>query len=191
VPFELDHRAFPLELLNSRPTPKLVLDAEVPVVGAVIPDFEMRTWTGPDHEYPVSTLLALEAVRAAKEQGLAASTALDVALREALFSDGRCITMRHVVLDVASRVEEVDVAALTAALDSGRFRAAVIDDWHAIEGAGVQGSPHLFLPDGTNVHNPGITLHWEGEPGEGGYPVVDSDDASVYDSLVSRAAGSS
>ncbi|HEY3239007.1 MAG TPA: dithiol-disulfide isomerase, partial [Acidimicrobiia bacterium] len=33
----LDHRAFPLELLNSRPTPKAIVDAEVPVVGAIAP----------------------------------------------------------------------------------------------------------------------------------------------------------
>jgi hypothetical protein len=33
-----DMRAFPLELLNSQPTPKHTLDAEIPVVGALEPD---------------------------------------------------------------------------------------------------------------------------------------------------------
>lgn len=190
VSIPLDHRAFPLELVNERPTPKLTLDAEIPVAGALVPEFEMRLWTGAEFEYPVTTLLALEAVQAAKEQSLAASTALDLALREALFADSRCISLRHVVLDVARLTDEVDVAALTDALDSGRCRRRVIDDLATAKTGAVKGSPHVFLPGGTNVHNPGITLHWEGKPGEGGYPVVDSDDASVIDSLVSTAASS-
>lgn len=51
----------------------------------------------------------------------------------------------------------------------------------------VQGSPHFFLADGSDVHNPGIELHWEGEPGSG-FPVVDTDDPSAIDELVRRAA---
>ena len=52
----------------------------------------------------------------------------------------------------------------------------------------MKGSPHVFLADGSDVHNPGVTLHWEGKPGEGGYPIVDSDDASVIDGLVAKAS---
>lgn len=188
IPFAIDHRVFPLELVNERPTPKLTLDAEIPVAGALVPDFEMRLWTGPDFEYPVTTLLALEAVQAAKEQSLAASTSLDLALREALFADGRCISLRHVVLDVARLTDDVDVDALIDALDSGRARRRITDDLAEAKAGKVKGSPHVFLPDGSDAHNPGITLHWEGKPGEGGYPIVDSDDVSVYDSLVSKVA---
>lgn len=191
VPFELDHRPLPLELVNERPTPKMVLDAEIPVVGALVPDFEMRTWTGASSEYPVTSLLALEAVQAAKEQSLAASTALDVGLRAALFAESRCISLRHVILDVAARTEGLDVAVLTAALDSGRMRPLIIDQWLEAKAGHVEGSPHVFLPDGSDVLNPGVTFHWQGEPGEGGYPVVDSDDESVYDSLVARSTGAS
>lgn len=189
VPFEIDHRVFPLELINERPTPKLTLDAEIPVAGALVPDFEMRLWAAPDHEYPVTTLLALEAVQAAKEQSLAASTSLDLALREALFAGSRCISLRHVVLDVACLTDDVDLDALTDALDSGRARRRITADLAEAKTSKVKGSPHVFLPDGSGVHNPGITLHWEGEPGEGGYPIVDSDDESVYDSLVSSTLG--
>ena len=190
VPFEIDHRCFPLELINERPTPKLTLEAEIPVVGALIPDFEMRLWTEPEWQWPVSTLPALEAVQAAKEQSLAASARLDLALREALFCDSRCISMRHVVLDVARRADDLDVAAITDALDSGRCRRAVIDDLAIAKSDAIKGSPHVFLPDGSDHANPGITLHWEGKPGEGGYPIVDSDDSSVLDSLVAAIAGS-
>ena len=47
----------------------------------------------------------------------------------------------------------------------------------------VQGSPHAFLPDGTDVANPGIDMH-----PEHGVPVVDADDPSAWDDLVRRAA---
>lgn len=48
----------------------------------------------------------------------------------------------------------------------------------------MQGSPHFFLADGSDVHNPGIELHWA----DAGYPQVDSDDPDAYDDLVRRAA---
>jgi predicted DsbA family dithiol-disulfide isomerase len=184
----LDHHAFPLELLNERPTPKLILEAEIPVAGALVPDFEMRLWTARDFEWPVSTLLALEAVQAAKLQSVEAGAALDVALREAFFVDSRCISMRHIVLDVAHLTDGVDVDALAAALDDGRCRRTIADDLAVARSGRVKGSPHVFLPDGSDAHNPGITLHWEGKAGDGGYPIVDADDESVVDSLVARAA---
>lgn len=182
----LDHRAFPLELLNSRPTPKAIVDAEVPVVGAIASDFGFSVWTGDLAAYPSTVLLALEAVQAAKEQSLAASDRLDLALRRALFADCRHVGMRHVVLDVAGRVPEIDTAALEVALDSGRGRRAVIDQWRAVPGANIQGSPHLFLPDGTGVHNPGVTMRWVGSR-PGGFPVIDAHDPSIYEDLVTRA----
>ncbi len=182
----LDHRAFPLELLNSRPTPKAIVDAEVPVVGGIARDFGFSVWTGDPAAYPSTVLLALEAVQAAKEQSLAASDRLDLALRRALFADGRHVGMRHVVLDVAARVPEVDAVALEAALDDGRGRRAVIDQWRTVPGENIQGSPHLFLPDGTDVHNPGVTMHWIG-PKPGGFPVIDHHDPSIYGDLLLRA----
>lgn len=182
----LDHRAFPLELLNRRPTPKAVVDAEIPVVGALAPDFGFSLWTGPEAGYPNTVLLALEAVQAAREQSLAASDRLDLALRRALFVEGRHVGMRHVILDVAVRVPEVDAAALESALDDGRGRRAVIDQWRAVPDAEIQGSPHLFLPDGSDVHNPGVTMRWVG-PQPGGFPVVERHDPSVYEGLLARA----
>ena len=46
----------------------------------------------------------------------------------------------------------------------------------------------VVLADGTDAQNPGIELHWEGEPGAKRL-VIDRDDHSVYDDLVARAAG--
>lgn len=183
-----DHRAFCLEVINDQPTPKRILDAEVPVVGALAPELGWRVWRAPEAGYAVSTLLALEAVQVAKEQGLEASARLDRALRAAFFAGSRCVTMRHVVLEVAAECDGVDAGALREALDAGRGRRAVLEQTAAARDGKVQGSPHLFLPDGSDVHNPGVEKHWLGEPGEG-FPVVDADDPSVYDDLVRRAAG--
>ena len=163
-----------------------MLDAEVPVVGALAPSFGFRVWSAPGHEWPVTMLPALAAVQAAKAQSLALSTALDLALRRALFVDSRCISMRHVVLDVAASVDGLDVDGLDLAAGDG----AVLEDLAVARTDEVQGSPHVFV-GGDGVHNPGIELHWEGKPGKGGYPVVDVDEPSVWDSLVARSAGSS
>jgi predicted DsbA family dithiol-disulfide isomerase len=133
----------------------------------------------------------MEAVQAAKEQSLAASEELDRALRVAFFAQGRCISLRHVILEVAGDCDGLDVAALADALDSGRARRAILDDWQAAGREGVRGSPHLFLADGTDAHNPGVTFHWEGEgegEGEIGLPVVDADEPGVYDELLRRAS---
>lgn len=182
----IDHRAFPLELVNGRCTPRRILGAEVPVVGALAPEFGWKVWQAPEAEWPVTTLPALEAVQATKAQGPAASEALDLALRRAFFVESRCIAMRHVVLDVAASVPEIDADQLAAALDDGRARHCVVEQWRAATDGPVKGSPHLFFPDGSDVANPGITMHWEGEHGSG-FPVVDADDASIYESLLRRA----
>jgi predicted DsbA family dithiol-disulfide isomerase len=183
-----DHRAFPLELFNRQPTPKVHLEAEIPVVGTLEPEAGWQLWQGQPHEYPVTTLLALEAVQAAKSQSPGASEALDRALRVAFFGQSRCISLLPVVLEVAQECAAVSVDALRRELENGSGRAAVMEQCRAAADSSVAGSPHLFLPDGTDSHNPGVKFHWEGDAPEG-FPVVDDDDPSVYDDLVRRAAG--
>lgn len=175
-----DHRPFVLEIANSRPTPKRVLDAEIPVAGALEPGAGWEVWQDDPSRWPVTTLLPLEAVQAAKEQGSGAAEELDRALRVAFFGHSRCISLRSVVLDVDR---------LRVALDDGRARRLVLDHHHAATapGSGVSGSPHLFLPDGGDAHNPGVELRWEGEHGRG-FPVVVADDPAVYTELLQRAA---
>ncbi len=184
-----DHRAFVLEIANSRPTPKRVLEAEIPVAGALEPGAGWEVWQDDPSRWPVTTLPALEAVQAAKGEALATSEALDRALRVAFFGHSRCISLRSVILDVAAGCEAVDVDRLRTALDDGRARGAVMAQ-HAVAtepGGPVKGSPHLFLPDGSDVHNPGLEVRWEGEEGRG-FPVVVADDPGVYRELVQRAA---
>jgi predicted DsbA family dithiol-disulfide isomerase len=179
----LDHRPFPLELVNERPTPYPILTAELPVAGGVEPAAGWQVWQRPLSEWPVTTLPALEAVQAAKAQGLDVSERLDRALRLAFFAQSRCISLRSVITDVAGSVAGLDVEELDRALDRGQSRSAL----HEARPEVVKGSPHLFLPDGSDVHNPGIELHWEGEHGRG-FPVVDKDTPLVYDDLVRAAA---
>lgn len=182
-----DPRAFPLELVNNEPTPKMILDAEIPVAGDLEPNAGWQLWQGDESKYPVTTLPALEAVIAAKEQGSRPAELLDRALRRAFFGASRTISMRHEILAVAEEIDGLDRDVLAAALDDGRARGALTKDHLVSETTSVEGSPHVFLADGTNVANPGIELHWEDEHGEG-FPVVDSDDPTIYERLLEQAA---
>ena len=183
----VDFGLFLLEDINRFPIPKRYLDAEIPVIGALEPDVGFQMWQGLPSNWPVTTLLANEAVHAAKRQSLRASEQLDYALRMAFFRDSRCISMRHVVVDVAAHCDQVDLTVLERALDDGAARAEMMRSYRE-RVDDVQGSPHFFLADGSDVHNPGITLHWIGPPGKG-FPTVDADDPTAVDRLVRRAAG--
>lgn len=182
-----DHRAFALEVANEQRIPWKVLQPEIPVCGALVPDLGMVMWQGDAGTWPVTTLLALEAVQAAKGQSLAASEQLDLALRRAFFVDSRCISLRHVIRDVAEGCSQLDVGKLMDDLDHGRCRADVLEQTRSSDDLGVAGSPHLFLADGSDWFNPGIELHWVGEEGEG-YPVVDADDPEVHERILRAAA---
>jgi predicted DsbA family dithiol-disulfide isomerase len=178
----LDHHAFPLELFNG-PHPRTGTDTEAVGLGQIEPAAGFRVWSAPDWTYPHTVLLANEAVHAAKEQGLAASEALDRALRRAFWLESKSIAHRAVILEIAAAAGAVDVDRLAAALDEGRYRRAVMDDYMVAETDAVLGSPHLFLPDGTDVVNPGISVHWEG-PWASGYPIVDRDDPTVFERIL-------
>src|SRR3954465_13597304 len=98
----LDLRGFPLELFNGRPTPKRVLEAEIPVVGALDPSAGWQMWQAREFEYPLPTLPALEAARSDKEQGRGGSEELGHALRRALFAESRTVSLVPGLRAVAS-----------------------------------------------------------------------------------------
>ncbi|NJP97546.1 hypothetical protein HCN51_50385 [Nonomuraea sp. FMUSA5-5] len=184
----VEHRTFPLELFNG-PHPRRGTDTEAVGLGQIEPEAEFRIWTEPDDLYPHTVLLAAEAVHAANAQSLPAGEELDFALRRAFWTRSCSISHRQAILDVAAEVPDgaVDVAALAAALDSGRHRGDVMRDFAVSQTDAVKGSPTLRLPDGTAEHNPGIQVSWQG-PWAVGFPVVGSFDPSSYDALVERAA---
>ncbi|WP_026423499.1 DsbA family oxidoreductase [Actinokineospora inagensis] len=182
----VDHRAFPLELFNSGPTPKLILDAELVAIAGIAPDYGWRQWRAPDYTYPVTTLPALEAVQAAKAPtigGLRGSDELDTALRHAFYVDNRCISIHSVILDLAKSCDHVDEDALADALARGTGRPAVYEQWKVAQGPEVQGSPHLFTAAGFAEHNPGITFHWTTRPPIG-FPRVDDHNPDWADNLL-------
>jgi hypothetical protein len=183
----VDHRLFLLEDVNRFPIPKRFLDSETPVVGSLEPSFGWKPWQGDASTWPITALLPNEAVHAAKEQSLQAAEELDIAIRHAFFTDSRPISLLHELVDIAAGCPSVDADALQRDLDEGTARAEMMRTYrkHADE---VKGSPHFFLPDGSDVHNPGVELHWEGDPGAG-FPMVDKDDSAIYDQLVKQAAG--
>jgi predicted DsbA family dithiol-disulfide isomerase len=182
----VDHQLFLLEDVNRFPIPKRFLDSEIPVVGSLAPDFGWRPWQGDASTWPITSLLANEAVHAAKRQSAQAAEDLDMALRHAFFTDSRPISLLHEIVEVATECDSVDADALRRDLDEGTARAAMMREYRK-NADKVQGSPHFFLADGSDVHNPGIDLRWEGEPGAG-FPVVEVDDPSAIDELVQRAA---
>ena len=183
-----DHHAFPLELFNDEPTPRWHIDVEAPVVETIAPRAGWQPWSAPDSAWPVTLLPPMEAVQAAKLQSLGAAEALDRGLRRALYAESRCISLRHVILEVAGETDAVDVADLAAALDDGRARRAIMDDWRTAQGDEVRGSAHLFVPDGTNGQNPGIEIGWEDDGSPYGRYWIERDDPAAIDDLVRRAA---
>ncbi|WP_280258174.1 DsbA family oxidoreductase [Nocardia abscessus] len=181
----VDLRLFALEDVNRFPIPKRYLDAEIPVIGALEPDFGWKLWQNDISTWPNSTMLANEAVHAAKRQSLRAAEELDMAIRRAFFCDSGRIDLLHELIDIATRCPGVDEAELAVALDTGIARGEMMREYHAHRDQ-VQGSPHFFLADGSDVHNPGIQLHWVGEPGEG-FPVIDADDPQMINRLLDHA----
>jgi predicted DsbA family dithiol-disulfide isomerase len=183
----IDHRAFPLELFNSEPTPKFIVDSEVVVIGAKAPELGYRLWSGSESSYPVTMLPPMEAVQAAKLPqvgGLRASDELDAGLRKAFYTDRRCVSVTAVILDVAGQCEHVDVAALAEAIRRGEGRSAIYEQWEIAKGDAVQGSPHLFAANGFAEHNPGVTYKWTGSPYEGGFVDLSAHDPSWADELL-------
>jgi predicted DsbA family dithiol-disulfide isomerase len=183
-----DHRAFPLELFNRTVNERPGVDSEVAVVGALEPRAGWRLWQGPDWTYPVTMLPPLEAVQAAKRQGWAASEQLDLALRKAFWAEGRCISQRHVILDVAEGTNVVDVKELAADLDTGRARADVMAQFEAAREGRVNCSPHVFLADGTDEANPGVRVDWVNGGFGIGYPVIEAYDPTAFERLLGHAA---
>ena len=183
-----DHRVFPLELFNSEPTPRNELEPEMPTCQALAPRAGWQAWSAPDWAWPVTMLLAMEAVQAAKEQSLRVSEELDLGLRRAFWGESRCVSLRHVILEVASQTDGLDLSALAAALDAGRARQAIFEQWEVAKTDAVAGSPHLFLPDGTNGQNPGLEVSWAQADDGVWMPTVERDDAAVYEDWVRRAA---
>lgn len=153
---EVAHRSLALEYVNREPTPKRVLDVELPVLMLEEPGIPYRPWAAPDSEWPVTMWPAFEAVKCAERQGLALADELDWRIRVAFFAESRCVSMRHVLIALAGEAG-LDVDRFTADLDSGVAKQEVVAEarqgWEVLQ---VDGSPTLVLPGGEQVSNPGL-----------------------------------
>ena len=177
-------RCWPLELVNERGTPWATVSQEIPVLAQLEPDH----FSPPRRERWPSTLLpAMEALKVAGELGgPTAADRFDEAARRAFFLDGRDLSIRPTLADLAVEAG-LDRAGFLGAFDGGGHRRGVIADWEEGRRRGVDGSPHAFLPDGTGIFNPGIgKIDWVR-----GIPVPREVDEAAITRLIDRATASS
>ncbi|HLJ67281.1 MAG TPA: DsbA family protein [Chloroflexota bacterium] len=154
-------RSLALELKNRRPTPKPILDQEIPLMAEQQPDLPIRLWHAPEWKFVATLLPAFEAVKAAQEQGDEAAWEFGWLVRHAFFAHSRTICLRSELARVAGEAG-LNVERFLEDWDSGRYRRAVVaDSHHGWEELKVPGSPTFVLPNGAQVHNPGaIGVTW-------------------------------
>jgi predicted DsbA family dithiol-disulfide isomerase len=151
-----DQRAWPLEWVNRRGTPRHIVEPEAAVLAnheeALFSRFRGESW-------PSTFLPAFELVAAARRAfGLRAAEEVDYHLRRRFFRESGDVSQRH----------ELAAAAIDAGVDADKLldvwvnepvRRDVVEDFERAGALPIQGSPQLFWPDGTTTHNPGMTDH--------------------------------
>lgn len=159
-------RCLSIELDVEEPTPKPILDVETPMLATLENDLPYRPWPeGRTSAWPVTFLPAFEAVKAAEDLDPELAWDLDWRIREAFFAEHRCVSLRHVLADLAEDVG-LDRQAFLDAYDEGHREAVVAETREGWYDEGFTHSPTLRLPDGTSHVNPGD--HWtELDPDQG------------------------
>jgi predicted DsbA family dithiol-disulfide isomerase len=152
----VEHMSLSLEYVNREPTPKPVLDMELPLLFATVPEIPYRPWHRPASEWPVTVWPAFEAVKCAERQSLRLADDLDWAIRQAFFADSRCISLRHVLFDLAESVG-LAMDRFAADFDGGVCKHLVLEEArHGWEVLKVDGSPTFVLPTGRHLGPPGL-----------------------------------
>ena len=135
--FTLRVRLWPLQIINEAPMDAAFIGEEVE---------ELRTQVAPDlfggfrvDRFPQSTLGALGLAELAYERSMDCGERVSIALRDALFEEGRDVGDPEVLAAIAA-TEGLDPTAdgsdlVRASLEAGRAR-------------GVVGSPHFFTGNG-------------------------------------------
>jgi predicted DsbA family dithiol-disulfide isomerase len=128
-------RSWPLELVNGEPLDSVLIQDEVE---------ELRRQVAPDlfrgfrpDSFPPTSLPALGLAASAYELDADLGERVSLALRWALFEDGRDISDAAVLADVAAHAGAPSGLAIQAA--------QVISDWRDGQRRGVIGSPHFFV----------------------------------------------
>lgn len=150
------HKSLALEYVNREPTPKSVLELELPVLVQEEPDILYQPWRRPESEWPVTMWPAFEAVKCAERQSLALADDLDWAIRVAFFAESRCISLRHVLLELAQQMG-LDTERWAFDFDRGVTKYQVLQEaqegWERLH---VEGSPTFVLPSGKQISNVGL-----------------------------------
>ncbi len=130
-------RAWPLELVNEEPlSPELVAEEVLELREQVAPGLFARFDRS---RFPATSLPALTLASVAYRQSAALGERVSLALRDALFEEGRDIAATGVLADLA--------AAHGLELPAGVDLAAIEADWEEGRRRGVLGSPHFFVDD--------------------------------------------
>lgn len=159
-------RAWPLEWVNERGTPRGIVTAETAVLAGHEPDL-FNAYA--NDSWPSTFLPAFELVAAARRcQGQAAAEDVDYALRLAFFRDSVDVSiaagLRQALGVAASLNDGIDAEAVMATWTDSPVRADVAADFRHSRQLPIQGSPQIFWPDGSTTHNPGMTDHyWRGD----------------------------
>jgi predicted DsbA family dithiol-disulfide isomerase len=145
-------RAWPLELVNRKPTAADLVAREIDALRSeVAPDL----FAGFDPAmFPHTSLPAFGLAAAAYEVGEAVGEAVSLAVRDALFEEGRNVAEPDVLREIAGSFGITQLGA--AATD-----ASVRSDWERGKARGVQGSPHFFAGD-RDWFCPSLDIHHEG-----------------------------
>jgi predicted DsbA family dithiol-disulfide isomerase len=156
APVVIEHKSLALEYVNREPTPKPLLERELLVLVQEEPGIPYQRWQRPESEWPVTMWPAFEAVKCAERQSLELADALDWALRTAFFAESRCISMRHVLFDLAEHVG-IEMGRWASDFDRGVAKYQVLaeaqEGWERLH---VEGSPTFVLPSGKQISNVGL-----------------------------------
>ncbi len=152
----IEHKSLSLEYVNREPTPKPLLERELPYLVREEPGIPYQSWQREDSEWPVTMWPAFEAVKCAERQSLALADDLDWAIRVAFFAESRCISLRHVLLELAQQVG-LDEKRLADDFDRGVTKYQVLQEaqegWERLR---VDGSPTFVLPSGKRISSLGL-----------------------------------
>jgi 2-hydroxychromene-2-carboxylate isomerase len=180
-------RAWPLEWVNGHGTPRDIVSVEVAALASHEPELFNR-YSG--KSWPSTFLPAFELVAAAaRVGGVELAEHVDYALRVAFFRDSVDVSIEAGLrrsLDIAllDRPDH-DGRAVMAAWRTMNVRSDVVRHFAESRDVAIQGSPQIVWPDGTSVHNPGMTdHHWRG-----GLVRIGSTDPTAPERLLAKALG--
>ena len=169
-------RAWPLEIVNGRPLDPdhVALEADdlrAQVAPEMFAGFDVRA-------FPSTSIPAFGLASAAYERGIETGESVSLALRTALFEEGRDVSDPSVLGALAAtfglEVPSVEQAEI-----------AVRADWADGQSKGVIGSPHFFLSDGGDAFCP--VLHITRRPD--GHFDIQTDDVALREFFGSVFAG--